>query len=81
MTHTKIYKDTKLSLRTKVRLTPEELGVLRSYLDDQPAAFANIKNNVGISRDTTLRVLKNGWAELRIALPLRDFIKLIPELV
>ena len=71
----------KLSPRTKVRLTPEELGVLRSYIEDQPAAYKNIKNNTGVSRDTILRLLKNGWAELRIALPLRAFIKLIPELV
>jgi hypothetical protein len=71
----------KLSPKTKVRFEPNELAVLKSYIDNEPVSFANIKNNVGISRNTVLRAINNGWLELRIALPLRDFIKKIPELV
>lgn len=69
----------KLSPRSKVRFSDEELTFLGDYIKDEPAAFANIKNNTGIARSTVLRVIERGWAELSTALPLRDFIKAVQE--
>ncbi|MBS1775337.1 MAG: hypothetical protein JSS64_03550 [Bacteroidetes bacterium] len=65
----------KLSPRTKVRLKPEEIQALKSYLENDVAAFTNISINTGIARTTVLRILQKGWLELATAVKLRDFIK------
>ena len=71
----------KLSQRSRVRLTKDEINTLKSYVETEPAALANITNNTGVARTTVHRIIENGWAELKVAIPMRDFIKLIPKLV
>lgn len=73
-------KNLKLSPRTKVRFGEDELTMLKDYIKNDPVAYANIKNNTSISRNTILRLLDRGWAELATALPLRDFIKNIKKI-
>lgn len=70
----------KLSSRSKRRLTEQEIKTLNEYINDEPAAYANIKNITELSRNTVVRILERGWGELPVATRLCDFIKLIPEL-
>lgn len=69
-------KKLKLSPRTKVRLTQEEWDQLKEYVAfDTGAAYANIKANSGLHRDTVDATIERGFLELKPALKLRDFLK------
>ena len=68
-----------LSKKSRVKLTTEEIDQLKEYTQNDPAAFINIKHNTGVRRDSILKVIERGSAEVAIALKLRDFLKLIKE--
>lgn len=68
-----------LSKKSRVKLTTEEMDQLKEYTQNDPAAFINIKRNTNVRRDTILKVMERGSAEVAIALKLRGFLKLIKE--
>jgi len=81
MGKTAIKGNLKLSKRTKVRLTPEEIKQLKEYTEfDESAAYINIYNNAGIRRATIIATIERGWIELDPAIRLRDFLKEIKKL-
>lgn len=65
----------KLSGRTKVRLSPEEVSELTEYSKFDRSAYANIRSNTGIHRDTIISTIERGWMMLPDAIKLRDFFK------
>lgn len=68
-----------LSKKSRVKLTTQEMDQLKEYTQNDPAAFINIKHNTNIRRDSILKVMERGSAEVAIALKLRGFLKLIKE--
>lgn len=69
----------KLSPKTRVRLHPDEMELLKGYIENDPVAYANISHNTGIKRDTILRILDRGSMQLSVAIKLRDFLRLVEK--
>lgn len=65
----------RLSPRSRLVLTREEMDQLREYTENDPAAFRNIKENASIRRDTIVQTLERGWITVAPALRLRKFLK------
>lgn len=66
------------SPRRVVFLTKEEILSLKTFIEENSnTAYAEIKANTKIHRDTILKTLETGKCELRVAIRLRDFIKMI----
>lgn len=72
-------KTIKWSKRTKVRLNADELQQLKEYVENEQAAYTNIKLNSGVSYDTINSIIKNGSTELHVAIRLRDFLRLLNQ--
>jgi len=69
----------KLSGRTKVRLSEAEKDELKEYSDFDRSAYANIRANTGIHRDTIVATIERGWMMLPDAIKLRDYFKKLKE--
>ena len=72
-------KRIKWSKRTKVRLSADELQQLKVYVENEQAAYTNVKLNSGISYDTINSILEKGSTELHVAIRLRDFLKALKQ--
>lgn len=69
----------KLSGRTKVRLSAQEMHELKEYTDFDYSAYANIRKNTGLCRDTIVATEERGWMLLPDAMKLRDYFKKMKE--
>lgn len=65
------------SKRSTVRLMERDHGLLKRYVEElnPGAAFGDIRDICGVTRETVLRVLETNRMERHVALNLLDFLK------
>ena len=70
-----------LSKRSKVSLPLEEQLVLKKYIEelDPASAFINIFNATRVRRDTVMKLIDRGWAELRVIEKMQQFLTELVE--
>lgn len=61
--------------RRRVKLNPDEIELLSTFVKDEVAPFATIYKNTKIRRVTVLETIKRGWLESDPALRMRQFLK------
>jgi Holliday junction resolvase len=74
-------KGIKMSVRSRVKLSAEEIETLKAFCDNEDnAPWATIKKNIGVARVTIEAVLNSGGGELRVIIKIRDFVKALKEM-
>lgn len=74
-------KGIKLSVRSRVKLTEQELEELTAFCDDSSnAPWATIYNNINVKKETIEGLIKSKGGELRVVMKVRDFLKGLKEI-
>lgn len=74
-------KGIKMSVRSRVKLSAEEIETLKAFCDNEDnAPWSTIKKNIGVARITIDAVLNSGGGELRVIIKIRDFVKALKEM-
>lgn len=74
-------KGIKLSVRSRVKLTDEEIEELKTFCDNSSnAPWATIYNNINVKKETIEGMINSGGGELRVVMKVRDFLKGLKEL-
>lgn len=74
-------KKIKLGARSRVKLLPEEMDLLKKYVNeiDPTSGYANITSNTGVKRQTVNNAIKNNYMEFRVAEKLKSFLSKLKE--